>query len=43
MEELEKFEGRRILRHTLSPEVYRQLSDAVEDWRIFTQALARIR
>ena len=31
MEELEKFEGGRILRHALSPEVYRQLSDAVED------------
>jgi uncharacterized membrane protein len=31
MEELEKFEGGRILRHTLSDEVYQQLSDAVED------------
>lgn len=31
VEELDKFEGGRILRHTLSPEVYRQLSDAVED------------
>lgn len=31
MEELEKFEGGTILRHTLSDEVYQQLSDAVED------------
>jgi uncharacterized membrane protein len=31
MEELEKFEGGRILRHTLSDEVYQQLSDALED------------
>jgi uncharacterized membrane protein len=31
MAELEKFEGGRILRHTLSDEVYQQLSDAVED------------
>ncbi len=31
MEELEKFEGGTIIRHTLSPEVYQQLSDAVED------------
>jgi uncharacterized membrane protein len=31
MEELDKFEGGRILRHTLSDEVYQQLSDAVED------------
>jgi uncharacterized membrane protein len=31
MEELDKFEGGRILRHTLSPEVYTKLSEAVED------------
>jgi uncharacterized membrane protein len=31
MAELEEFEGGRILRHTLSPEVYQKLSDAVED------------
>ena len=31
MAELEKYEGGRILRHTLSPEVYQKLSDAVED------------
>jgi uncharacterized membrane protein len=31
MEELEKFEGGRILHHTLSAEVYQKLSDAVED------------
>jgi uncharacterized membrane protein len=31
MEELDKFEGGTILRHTLSEEVYQQLSDAVED------------
>ena len=31
MAELEKFEGGTILRHTLSDEVYQQLSDAVED------------
>jgi uncharacterized membrane protein len=31
MEELEKFEGGKILRHSLSDEVYQQLSDAVED------------
>jgi uncharacterized membrane protein len=31
MEELDKFEGGRILRHRLSGEVYRKLSDAVED------------
>jgi uncharacterized membrane protein len=31
MEELDKFEGGRILRHSLSDEVYRQLSDAIED------------
>jgi uncharacterized membrane protein len=31
MAELDKFEGGTILRHTLSDEVYRQLSDAVED------------
>ncbi len=31
MEELDKFEGGTILRHTLSPEVYAKLSDAVED------------
>ena len=31
MEELDKFAGGRILRHTLSDEVYQQLSDAVED------------
>ncbi len=31
MEELDRFEGGRILRHTLSDEVYQQLSDAVED------------
>jgi uncharacterized membrane protein len=31
MADLEKFEGGTILRHTLSDEVYQQLSDAVED------------
>jgi len=31
MEELDKFERGTILRHTLSDEVYQQLSDAVED------------
>jgi uncharacterized membrane protein len=31
MEELDKFEGGTILRHTLSDEVYQQLSEAVED------------
>ena len=31
MEELEKFEGGKILRHSLSDEIYQQLSDAVED------------
>ena len=31
MEELDKFEGGTIIRHTLSPEVYAKLSDAVED------------
>jgi len=31
MEELDKFERGRILRHTLSPEVYGKLSEAVED------------
>ncbi len=31
MEELDKFEGGTILRHTLSDEVYQQLSDAIED------------
>jgi uncharacterized membrane protein len=31
MAELEKFEGGTILRHTLSDEVFQQLSDAVED------------
>ena len=31
MEELDKFEGGRILRHTLSAEVYHKLSEAVED------------
>jgi uncharacterized membrane protein len=31
MTELEKFEGGTILRHSLSDEVYQQLSDAVED------------
>jgi uncharacterized membrane protein len=31
MEELDKFEGGRILRHRLSGDVYRRLSDAVED------------
>jgi uncharacterized membrane protein len=31
MEELEKFEGGTILRHTLTDEVYQQLADAVED------------
>jgi uncharacterized membrane protein len=31
MEELDKYEGGTILRHTLSDEVYQQLSDAVED------------
>ena len=31
MEDLDKFEGGTILRHTLSDEVYQQLSDAVED------------
>jgi len=31
MEELDKFEGGRILRHTLSADVYQKLSEAVED------------
>ncbi len=31
MEELDKFEGGQILRHTLSAEVYTKLSEAVED------------
>jgi uncharacterized membrane protein len=31
MEELDRFEGGRILRHSLSDEIYEQLSDAVED------------
>ena len=31
MAELEQFEGGRILKHTLSDDVYRQLSEAVED------------
>ena len=31
MEELEAFEGGRILHHTLSAEVYQKLSEAVED------------
>ena len=31
MEELDKFEAGKILRHTLSPEVYVRLSEAVED------------
>ena len=31
MSELEQFEGGRILKHTLSDDVYRQLSEAVED------------
>jgi len=31
MEELDKFEGGHILRHSLSPEVYAKLSEAVED------------
>lgn len=31
MEELDKFEGGTILRHTLSPEVYRKLSESIED------------
>jgi uncharacterized membrane protein len=31
MAELDKFEGGTILRHTLSDEVYQQLSDAIED------------
>jgi uncharacterized membrane protein len=31
MEELDKFEGGRILRHRLSGDVYRKLSDAVAD------------
>ncbi len=31
MQELDKFEGGRILRHSLSPEVYAKLSEAVED------------
>ena len=31
MEELDKFEGGRILRHRLSGDVYRRLSDAVAD------------
>jgi uncharacterized membrane protein len=31
MEELDKFAGGTILRHTLSPEIYQKLSDAVED------------
>ncbi len=31
MAELEQYEGGKILRHTLSDDVYRQLSEAVED------------
>jgi hypothetical protein len=31
MEELDRFEGGTIQRHTLSPEVYQKLSDSVED------------
>ncbi len=31
MEELDKFEGGRIMRHTLSDDVYAKLSEAVED------------
>ena len=31
MAELDRFEGGKILRHTLSPEVYAKLSEAVED------------
>ena len=31
MEELDKFQGGKILRHSLSPEVYAKLSEAVED------------
>lgn len=31
MEELDRFEGGTILRHTLSDEVYQQLSEAIED------------
>ena len=31
MEELDKFEGDRILRHSLSDDVYVKLSEAVED------------
>ncbi|HSR32146.1 MAG TPA: DUF1269 domain-containing protein [Anaerolineae bacterium] len=31
MAELEKFEGGSVLRHTLSDDVYQQLSDAIED------------
>ena len=31
MQELDKFAGGRILRHTLSPEVFAKLSEAVED------------
>ena len=31
IQELDKFAGGRILRHTLSPEVYAKLSEAVED------------
>ena len=31
MEELDKFEGGKILRHTLSADVYQKLSEAVED------------
>jgi uncharacterized membrane protein len=31
MDELDKFEGGRILRHTLSADVYHKLSEAVED------------
>jgi len=31
MQELDKFEGGKILRHTLSPDVYAKLSEAVED------------
>ena len=31
MEELDKFEGGHILKHSLSPEVYAKLSEAVED------------
>ena len=31
MKQLDRFEGGRIIRHTLSADIYRKLSDAVED------------